>query len=210
MKRHLILNRTFSFQTGLTVLLLLCSLSVQAVVHEVSGGQLTGAKNVLVDVDGDPNTASLIFDVEFVDGTFATVFNSTIPSFHQSEAAAIQFGNALFDQVFVDIPNGLAFDSSPELTTGCTSTTSCIALIPFNVQFYVNSVRVNNTAVVSDSAPFAQVDYPDINKTNDSGQVWARFAPSQASVAAVPEPSTYAMLLAGLGLLGFAKRRQSV
>ncbi len=29
-----------------------------------------------------------------------------------------------------------------------------------------------------------------------------------SSVSAVPEPSAYAMLLAGLGLLGFAKRRQ--
>ena len=30
------------------------------------------------------------------------------------------------------------------------------------------------------------------------------------SVAAVPEPETYAMLLAGLGLIGFsARRRQS-
>lgn len=31
-----------------------------------------------------------------------------------------------------------------------------------------------------------------------------------SAVAAVPEPSTYAMLLAGLGLLSFAKRRVQV
>lgn len=199
------MNRIFSFEVCLTVVLLLGSVSINAAVHEVSGGQLTGANNVLVDVDGDPNTASLLFDVEFVDGTYATVFNSTIPSIHQSFATATQFGNALFDQVFVDVPNGLAFDSSPELTAGCSSTASCIALIPYHEQFYVTSIRVNNTAIVNDSAPFPQAAYPDINTTIDTSQVWARFTPSQGAVSAVPEPSIYMMLLAGLGLLGLRK-----
>jgi hypothetical protein len=34
--------------------------------------------------------------------------------------------------------------------------------------------------------------------------------PISIDVAAVPEPETYAMLLAGLGLLGFAARRKKL
>lgn len=45
----------------------------------------------------------------------------------------------------------------------------------------------------------------DVTAFNASAQV---LHTTVSSVAAVPEPSTYAMLLAGLGLLGLAKRRE--
>lgn len=48
----------------------------------------------------------------------------------------------------------------------------------------------------------------DVTAFNSGAQVV--FTTSSSSVAAVPEPETYAMLLAGLGLLGWAKRRQQV
>ena len=43
----------------------------------------------------------------------------------------------------------------------------------------------------------------------DGGQLIRTYTDVTPSVAAVPEPETYAMLLAGLGLLGFASRRRN-
>ncbi|WP_409032240.1 PEP-CTERM sorting domain-containing protein [Janthinobacterium sp. CG_23.3] len=44
----------------------------------------------------------------------------------------------------------------------------------------------------------------------DQPGVWATANDLHLSVSAVPEPGTYAMLLAGLGLLGFMSRRRTV
>lgn len=41
-----------------------------------------------------------------------------------------------------------------------------------------------------------------------SGEYFGNFTVASPSVAAVPEPETYAMFLAGLGLLGFVSRRR--
>lgn len=51
------------------------------------------------------------------------------------------------------------------------------------------------------------VDHPDLVIT---GQHWALDNLTYNNTAPIPEPETYAMLLAGLGLLGFAARRRKL
>jgi hypothetical protein len=43
-----------------------------------------------------------------------------------------------------------------------------------------------------------------------AGQYFGSFTVASPTVAAIPEPETYAMFLAGLGLLGFAARKRNV
>jgi hypothetical protein len=89
-----------------------------------------------------------------------------------------------------------------EVNTGGTTFNAGV-LTEFNVQFsdtfgqgYVYS---NNTVGV---AEYASNEFNACNGCVSLGQ--------GVPVAAVPEPETYAMLLAGLGLLGLARRRKPV
>jgi len=53
--------------------------------------------------------------------------------------------------------------------------------------------------------------FSDATGINDSGQIIANASDGQAYLLSpVPEPETYAMLLAGLGLMGFMGRRKKI
>ena len=54
------------------------------------------------------------------------------------------------------------------------------------------------------------IEAVDNNYAASSPRVGLNFVLHGSAVAAIPEPETYAMLLAGLGLLGFASRRKQV
>ena len=56
---------------------------------------------------------------------------------------------------------------------------------------------------------YSLLSYSNVSLTDASGNTIAPVALNMTAltVAAVPEPETYAMLLGGLGLLGFARRR---
>jgi hypothetical protein len=88
-------------------LALACAPGVSAATLTVTGGILTGATNV--DVGGS------FYDVVFVDGTCAAVFNGCddpTDFIFPTSATAVAASQALIDQVFLDGPLG-QFDSNP-------------------------------------------------------------------------------------------------
>lgn len=73
------------------------------------------------------------------------------------------------------------------------------ALAPY--QTFDNAAGLNNTAISTLSVGGANGAFVALNDVNEIG--------SPGSIAAaIPEPETYAMLLAGLGFMGFASRRR--
>ena len=152
-----------------------------------------------MDVDGT------LYDVEFVDGRCVTVFSGCdeVSDFaFDSQATATAAGQALLDQVFVDGPQGL-FDSEPELTSGCTSTTNCFAYTPYG--FGPRGAVLILGARNGDDLLLADLLLP---LTDSSTRNYA--ASSNVTLAVwtvVPEPST--ALLVSLGLLAVAARRRA-
>lgn len=62
-------------------------------------------------------------------------------------------------------------------------------------------IGTNYAGVAADST--LKLYYFDMNNSDNTGSILA-----DVNVAAVPEPETYAMMLAGLGLIGFSARRR--
>jgi hypothetical protein len=63
-----------------------------------------------------------------------------------------------------------------------------------------------NSLIVTGTSPFSSVEFRAVG-TDDS---YGGSLDAVSLTAAIPEPETYAMLLAGLGLLGFAARRRKL
>ena len=164
-----------------------------------ANGTLTGATGV--EVDG------VSYDVTFNQGSCAALFEGCNAPEHfaaANQAAALQFGQALLDQVFVDTAQG-NFDTQPSLTRGCI-VNACVALIPFATA-QPGSAGVAGAYNYSSDDDFVQfagtipadwvIDAPD--------GTFARFTRS-AVAGAVPEPTTWAMMLMGFGAVGGAMR----
>jgi hypothetical protein len=147
------------------------------------------------------NVGGTFYDVTFGDGI---VDASAITAFTTPDGAQAA-SQALLDQVFSGGYYTFFFSSN-----GCPSTDYCGTITPFasvdgNVIGYVawsfpsdlygdDLVLVYSGSGGTDA--FDTADQPYFNL--------ARWTP----VAAIPEPETYAMMLAGLGLLGFVSRRR--
>jgi len=110
------------------------------------------------------------------------------------------FGNS-FSAVTWTAP-GAAFNWSSVVNTATA------AAVDGNVAGLVTGVggTVNTTWNANDTLWIRWTENNDSG--NDHGLAIDNFSLSATAVAAVPEPETYAMLLAGLGLIGFAARRR--
>jgi len=203
-------NLNFNIKPNLAALLFssafaLSALPTSAAILQVDGnGNLTGALDV--DVGG------VLYDVAFQDGSFNNLYNGTL--FFTDEQTALLASQSLMNTVFIDGPQG-NFDSNPILTAGCTENTDCFVYTPWQI---VNSADVQQAVALNrpnendDSAftlffggpLYTALNDDTANESLGTYAVWS----NASSVAAIPEPSTYAMFLAGLGLLGFAARRK--
>jgi hypothetical protein len=180
--------------------------NANAAVLQVTDGILTGATGVIVNGQS--------YDVSFRDGTCFDLFSGCnsnsdfLLSVPLSPGAA---SLALLAQVFIDGVDG-QFDSDSRLTNGCTlNPGGCGVLTPFaftvagDIQAIVARNVDSNFPFVSDGTE-SRILSPAFDSgtpfsSNAELSVWAVW-----SVTPVPEPETYAMLLAGLGLLGFEAR----
>jgi hypothetical protein len=167
-------------------------------------GQLTGATGVFVN--------GTSYDVEFVDDRCTVIFSgcdSTSDFDFQNPTDAFAATQALLDQVFIG-----QFDTDYSLTLGCPGvigiTISCEVLVPFQPPFLVfqafaaAAFNTNDAVDGTDLVEFEPVD--DLSDGGDDRfRVFARFMPSAISV---PEPSSWAMMLLGLGMTGTWLRRR--
>ncbi len=191
---------------------MLCALSATAhaaVTYNIQGGKLTGASGVLVE--------GKKYDVSFVDGTCTTVYGKcdAINFAFNSKTGATLAAQALLDQVFVDGTAG-QFDSDSTLTAGCNDESGCEVLIAYAAGFgddtplltFQSVAAINRDA--NDPTQDQVTDAPPTfdafsNTSTNRAQTFARFT----LASAVPEPATWALMLAGFGLVGYVTRRRS-
>jgi len=180
---------------------------------EPGTGLLTGATGVLVD--------GTLYDVSFQDGTCNSVLSGCAPEdlVFQSGASALAASQALLDQVFLgenlgDPSLGGFFDSQPGLTRGCPlgAYNVCLAITPYG---FLNGAELLYGIATNYGTSSGQTDLASLggfnvtfDTSNDGIEVFAVW--SLSHVSPVPEPSTYSMLLAGLGLIGFMVRKKQI
>ncbi|MEB0023222.1 PEP-CTERM sorting domain-containing protein [Actimicrobium sp. CCI2.3] len=75
--------------------------------------------------------------------------------------------------------------------------------------WYIGISSPGNFFVQSQHTLYDGVQFDYFGKAGGHGSVLANAGQWAVTVSAVPEPETYAMLLAGLGLMGFMSRRKS-
>ena len=173
--------------------------TAEAATLIVNAGKLVGATGV--DVLGT------LYDVSFVDGTCAQVFDNCDDAADfqfSTDESALAAAQALIDQVFIDSAAG-SFDSNPDLVLGCENVVFCSAIIPIMVDGPPNNpiVKAAGATNVFNAQPGETLVFTfgaGFNSFDTPQNVYAKF--SAANPSAVPEPSTWAMLVFGFGLVG--------
>lgn len=167
----------------------------------VDGGELVGAKGVLVE--------GSLYDVAFTDGACYGLYglcnSADLFPFNTHEAATAA-STALMDQVFVDGPLG-NFDTDPGLTAGISAGTVFASIItPYGLQSSTLKIVFLQQSVdeAFDYTAVSTLPGTTTNTTIYSGDVFAVWSPS----APVPEPTETALLLTGLGLLSLRAARR--
>ena len=101
----------------------------------------------------------------------------------------------------VSVDNGLAaFGCTTGGTTGACFTSTPAATLTNNMVYTIDFTGTN----LDFSAPHLKVEFlTGLNDTQKTGDLLSQTIPT-----AVPEPETYALMMAGLGAMGFVARRR--
>ena len=159
----------------------------------VVDGKLTGANGVVFN--------GQVYNVTFQTGSCVQLFSGCDAASDldfTTLLAAQQAAQALLDQVFVTL-GGVDYDADPSLVLGCSS--ECYTYVPYGAAGGITYAAVAQQAAfdaVGNTAILANIADPGTN--------FARF--TLASAGAVPEPATWAMMIAGFGMIGAARRRR--
>jgi hypothetical protein len=147
-----------------------------------------------------------------------TINNFTLSSGIPNLPPEFQVGHT-YDQYLVSMDGGVQFGC---LDGVCDSPADTHELLRMTYEHFWDMAQ--GDAIISDTLPDLQSGAPDFTQgfgfvsidfeqwNQATGSMGAGFIASSVTnvtVAAVPEPETYAMMLAGLGLVGFAARRRA-
>jgi len=170
-----------------------------AAVLRIENDILMGASGVLVD--------GVLYDVSFRDGP-----NTDLLSPFTTQEQATSASLALLSQVLID-----DYDTLSKKTNGCTHNTACIAFTSYGRDSFNNVLvvealnrRVVESSSLGDGTPLNVLSAigTTVGETASARARTLAFWSASTPVAAVPEPKAYAMMFAGLGLLGFVSRRR--
>ncbi|MDH3729282.1 MAG: PEP-CTERM sorting domain-containing protein [Myxococcales bacterium] len=178
----------------LAAALFFASSGAHAATLNVVDGQLLGASGV--DVVGT------LYDVEFRDGTCIALFSgcNSAADFTFDFRTASLASQALLDQVFLDGGFG-AFDTTPEISVGCTDTSMCIIGTPHGLSdLYVLVIAAFNLSDANDLGATTGALFTTIDTTQEPAFAFAVWIP-------VPEPCTGLLMVLGLLLTGVRMRR---
>jgi len=124
------------------------------------------------------------------------------------------------------IPNNTEINDIVRRNSDCSQITICSPTGPFNTEYWGNGRQWFQAHATTDGQGYLQMyahgsdgkyyfavdlystEYYPANMEGNWGtfNIWPVHTGDVASISAVPEPETYAMLLAGLGLIGFIGR----
>jgi hypothetical protein len=127
-----------------------------------------------------------------------TVGTATAGNTYSYNFSAADFLDTV-DNVFID---HVVFDLASAATVTFNATSSATAVLLNSGDPLYNFISADFVSPLSLTASLAAGSYQFDIKSSTGVFTGA------LSVAAVPEPETYAMLLAGLGLIGFSARRR--
>lgn len=162
-----------------------------------ANGQLKGASNV--EVQG------VLWDVEFIDGSFLEVFGDG-----SNLAATSRYASNLFSQALNQLLEGTDFDLNPEDTFGCSDPLICRIMTPYFVEDD-NGIERFRT-YYSQNRPTENGHYSYFLGSNpavtEDFSLDGTYVFADWKVSAVPAPAGIIMLITGLFTLVRRQHRQ--